>query len=283
MPSRARTWRLRTRRLDFGQVPSLMGVVNVTPDSFSDGGRFLEPAVAVDHGLRLAEEGAAVLDIGGQSTRPGASPVDPDEELRRVLPVVVQLCRQASVPVSIDTSSAQVARAALDAGAEIVNDVTGLTGDPEMVDLVVAQQPGVCVMHLQGTPRSMQDSPTYENVVEEIFAYLGKRRDALTAAGLDPSRIALDPGIGFGKTTEHNLTLLRQIGRFHDLGCPLLVGPSRKRFIGQVLDNPDLPRDAGTLGVVLTLARRGVQLVRVHDVAPARQALALFAASGGLD
>ena len=259
-----------------------MGVINVTPDSFSDGGRFFEPAAAVEHGLRLAAEGADVLDVGGESTRPYSAAVDTDEELRRVMPVVEALCRRTSLPVSIDTSKAAVAREALAAGAQIVNDVTGLTGEAAMVEAALEYGAGVCVMHMPATPRTMQDHPTYTDVVADVMAYLDGRRNSLTAAGIEPERIALDPGIGFGKTTEHNLALLKAAWRLHALGCPVLVGPSRKRFIGEVLSDNEADRTAGTIGVALSLARQGVQVIRVHDVAPVRQALLLYEATGGL-
>jgi len=275
-------WQLRRRTLAAGRIPLLMGVVNVTPDSFSDGGKFFEADAAVEHGLRLAEEGADLLDVGGQSTRPGSEPVDADEELRRVVPVVAELCRRTFLPVSIDTDKSAVAREALAAGAEVINDVTALCGDPAMIRLAAESGCGVCAMHMRGTPRTMQQEPVYEDVVEEIFAYLHERRDALIAAGVKQSRIALDPGIGFGKTTEHNLTLLRRAARLHDLGCPLLVGHSRKRFIGEVLGDNAADRAAGTVGVSLALARKGVQVLRIHDVAAVRQALVLHEASGGL-
>jgi len=275
-------WRLRTATLRFGKIPLLMGVVNVTPDSFSDAGRFLDPAAAVEQGLRLAAEGAALLDIGGQSTRPGAEPVTAAEELRRVVPVVAALAGQAPVPVSIDTDKALVAREALDAGAEAINDVTALGGDPNMLPLAAEAGCGLCAMHMQGTPRTMQQDPVYADVVEEVFAFLAARRDALTAAGVGRERIALDPGIGFGKTTEHNLALLRNAARLHELGCPIVIGHSRKRFIGRVLGDSGADRTAGTIGVGLSLARRGVQVLRVHDVAAVRQALLLFEAGGGL-
>ncbi len=260
-----------------------MGIVNVTPDSFSDGGRYFDASRAVDHALRLVEQGADLLDIGGESTRPYAEPVDVDEELQRVAPVVADVCRRTSVPVSIDTYKAAVARAALDAGAEIINDVTGMVHDPAMPALAAESGAGVCVMHMQGTPQTMQDDPGYDDVVEDVFCYLAARRDALIAAGVAKERICLDPGIGFGKTHEHNLTLLAACRRFHALGCPLLVGPSRKGFIGKVLDDTEADRAAGTIGVVLALAVQGVQIVRVHDVGPVRQALLLFEASGGLE
>ncbi|MBN1588951.1 MAG: dihydropteroate synthase [Pirellulales bacterium] len=259
-----------------------MGVVNVTPDSFSDGGRFLEPSAAVDHALELIDAGAELLDVGGESTRPHAAPVDTDEELRRAMPVVERLCDQTNVPLSIDTRKAQVAREAIAAGAEIINDVTGLAGDPRMVEVAVESHAAVCAMHMLGTPETMQDDPTYANVVGEVRDYLAGRRDVLVAAGVDRQRICLDPGIGFGKTTEHNLALVGRAGEFHSLGCPLLFGPSRKAFIGRVLADPETDRTAGTIGVTLALARSGVQIIRVHDVAEIREALVLFEAAGGL-
>jgi dihydropteroate synthase len=282
-PQRAGTWKLRRRTLQFGRRPLLMGIVNVTPDSFSDGGAFFDHRVAIEQGLRLAEQGADILDVGGESTRPYSAPVALDEELRRVMPVVEALCRQTSVPVSIDTSKAEVARRAVVAGAEIINDVTGFEGDPDMISVARESDVGVCAMHMQGTPRSMQDNPTYDDVMMEIHDYLRQRRDALLAAGIEPARICLDPGIGFGKTHEHNLTLVSNCWRFHDLGCPLLVGHSRKGFIGKVLGDKSADRTAGTIGVAMALARQGVQILRVHDVAPVREALLLFEASGGLD
>jgi len=280
---RAGVWRIgRGREIRFARLPVLMGVVNVTPDSFSDGGRFAEPAAAIAHGLALVAQGADLLDVGGESTRPGAAPVEADEELARVLPVVRGLARQTSVPLSIDTSKAVVARAALEAGARVINDVTALAGDPEMPAVAREYEAGVCAMHMQGTPRTMQNAPAYDDVVGHVLDFLARRRDRLVEAGIDREQIALDPGIGFGKTTEHNLALLRSIGRFHALGCPVLVGPSRKRIIGEILGDPSADRTAGTVGASLALARAGVQILRVHDVAAGRHALLLFDASGGL-
>jgi dihydropteroate synthase len=264
-----------------GTIPLLMGVVNVTPDSFSDGGRFFAPEAAVEHGLRLAAEGADLLDIGGQSTRPGAAPVPPEEELRRVLPVVAALSRQTAVPISLDTCSPPVARACLDTGVEAINDITALA-DPAMLALAAASRCGVCAMHMRGAPPSMQNDPQYGDVVAEVLAWLAARRDALTAQGIAAQRIALDPGIGFGKTAAHNLAILNHLARYRELGCPLLVGLSRKAFIGQALGNPSLDRTAGTIGAALAAARQGVEILRVHDVAAVRQALLLFAAAGGM-
>lgn len=279
----ASQWVLRTRALEFGRLPRLMGIVNVTPDSFSDGGQFLEPQAAVDHALRLVAEGADIIDIGGESTRPFSTPVPAEEELRRVLPVITALAGRIAVPISIDTSKALVAREALQAGAEIINDVTALAGDPEMVSVAAEWRAAVCIMHMQGTPQTMQISPTYQDVVAEVFQFLRHRRDALAAAGIPPERMALDPGIGFGKTTEHNLQLLRNTWRLHELGCPILVGHSRKGFITRVAgDRPGDPL-GGTVAVALALARQGVQVLRVHDVGLVRQALVLFEAVGGLE
>lgn len=279
---RARRWVLRTRTLEFASLPRLMGIVNVTPDSFSDGGRFFEPRAAVDHALALAAQGADIIDIGGESTRPFSTPVPAEEELRRVIPVIAALAGRIGVPISIDTSKAVVAKEAIQAGAEIINDVTGLTGDPAMVALAAETQAAVCIMHMQGTPQTMQINPTYRNVVEEVGAFLRHRRDALVEAGIPPERVAVDPGIGFGKTTEHNLQLLRNAWQFHELGCPVLVGHSRKGFIARVAGDRHADPLGGTVGVALALARQGVQVLRVHDVGLIRQALVLFEATGGL-
>jgi dihydropteroate synthase len=264
-----------------GDIPHLMGIVNVTPDSFSDGGRFLDARAAADHALRLVDEGAHILDVGGQSTRPYSTPVDVEEELRRVMPVVEAVRKRTPTPISIDTSKARVAREAVDAGAGIINDVTGFESDPAMLEVALKAGAGVCVMHMRGTPQNMQDDPHYEDVVGEVFQYLRRRRDALVSSGIEPDRIALDPGIGFGKKTRHNLELLRSAWRFHELGCTVLVGHSRKGFIGKVLGDPEADRTSGTVGVALALAQQGVQVLRVHDVAPVRQALLLFQAAGG--
>jgi dihydropteroate synthase len=282
-PTRARQWQLKTRSLTFTKQPLLMGIVNVTPDSFSDGGQFLNPDRAIEHALQLVSEGANLLDIGGESTRPYAEPVSTKEELARILPVVEALAKLTSVPLSIDTSKAEVARAAIAAGAEILNDVTGLTGDAHMPAVARETGVGVCAMHMQGTPQTMQDHPHYEDVIEDIYAYLQSRAEALLAAGVQRERICLDPGIGFGKTHQHNLTLAADCARFHALGFPVLIGHSRKGFIGKVLGDKALNRTAGTIGVALALARQGMQVLRVHDVRPVREALQLFAACGGID
>jgi dihydropteroate synthase len=275
-------WQLRTRRLDFPRRPLVMGIVNVTPDSFSDGGRFLDVHAAVDHALKLAADGADLLDIGGESTRPYSEPVSAEDELRRVLPVVEQLTRHVQVPISIDTSKSMVARAAIDAGAEIINDVTGLEGDPDMIAVALESNAGVCAMHMQGTPQTMQVNPTYVDVVSEVREYLKRRRDALIAAGIPQEQICLDPGIGFGKTHEHNIELMAHCREFHVLDCPLLVGHSRKGFLGKLIGDKEADRTYATVGAALSLATQGVQIVRVHDVRPVREALAAFEATGGV-
>ena len=258
-----------------------MGIVNVTPDSFSDGGQFLRCATRPSTTrLQLAADGADLLDIGGESTRPYAEPVDADEELRRVLPVIEQLAAQVDVPISIDTSKAAVARAAIDAGAEIINDVTGLTGDPEMIAVAVETGVGVCAMHMQGTPQTMQDNPTYDDVVAEVREYLRERRDALVAAGIARERICLDPGIGFGKTHEHNIDADGALPRVSRAGLSAAGRPLAQRVSWAsssatrkptARTRPSARRSA--------LAVQGVQIVRVHDVRPVREALLAFEAT----
>ncbi len=277
---RATHWQVRQRRLPLAGRPLLMGILNVTPDSFSDGGRFSDVAAAVDHAAHLVAVGADILDIGGESTRPYSDPVGAQEELDRVMPVLERLAPRLDVAFSIDTSKALVARAAIGAGASIINDVTGLQGDAEMIATACDTGAGVCVMHMQGTPQTMQDDPTYHDVVQDVFEFLQARRDELVSAGIDQGRIALDPGIGFGKGREHNLSLLRNCYRLHELGCPLLVGHSRKGFIGKVTgDESAEGAIAGTIGVAIALANQGVQILRVHDVAAVRQALLLYEAT----
>ncbi len=279
---RATEWRLRNRTLALPALPLWMGILNVTPDSFSDGGKFVDVVRAFDHACDLIEQGADIIDVGGESTRPNATPVTAAEEIDRVMPLIERLSGLIEVVVSIDTSKAVVASLAVAAGAEIINDVTALGGDPEMLATAVATGAGVCAMHMQGTPQTMQDNPQYADVVRDIHAYLAARRDALLAAGVEQARICLDPGIGFGKTHAQNLELMADCGQFHDLGCPLLVGHSRKGFLGKIIGDGQAERTAATVGGALALARQGVQVVRVHDVRPAREALLAFAASGGL-
>ncbi|MFM8519831.1 MAG: dihydropteroate synthase [Solirubrobacterales bacterium] len=251
----------------------VMGIVNVTPDSFSDGGLYLDPEQAVSHGLELLDEGADLVDLGGESTRPGAEPVAPEEELRRVTPVVERLAERATV--SIDTSKAVVAEAAIGAGAEMVNDVTALRGDPEMAATCAEAGVEVVLMHMLGEPRTMQEDPAYGDVVEEVLEFLVERARIAEEAGIAREKIWIDPGIGFGKTAEHNFALLAATDRFVETGYRVLVGPSRKRFIGSLDGSGEAERVGGTVAACLVAARKGASAVRVHDVAPVFQALAL--------
>ena len=250
-----------------------MGIVNVTPDSFSDGGKFLDPSAAIAHGLQLVADGADILDIGGESTRPGAEPVSEREELRRVIPVIEALAQQVFIPLSIDTMKARVAREALRAGASVVNDVSGLLADPQMESVCAATDCGLIVMHMQGSPQTMQLTPSYLDVVAEVRGFFEARLRDLTAAGIAAERIMFDPGIGFGKTAEHNLELLSHLAQLRVGDRPLLVGHSRKRFLKRLVGREVDERSSGTLGVALALAAQGVDLIRVHDVALLRDAL----------
>jgi dihydropteroate synthase len=257
--------------------PKLMGVVNVTPDSFSDGGLFLDEEAAVAHGEELARDGASILDVGGESTRPGAEEVSVEEERGRVEPVVAALA-EVGHEVSIDTSKSEVARAALEAGAAIVNDVTALGHDPDIAALVAEEDAGLVLMHMQGEPRTMQANPTYDDVVEEVKAFLVERTEAAVAAGVAEERIWLDPGIGFGKTLEHNLELLRRLGELRELGRPLVVGTSRKSFIGKIDGSEVGERLGGTIASSVLAAAEGADVLRVHDVREAAEALKVAAA-----
>jgi dihydropteroate synthase len=256
----------------------VMGVVNVTPDSFSDGGAYLDPEAAVAHGLELEEQGAAILDIGGESTRPGAPPVALDEELRRVLPVLERL-GGAAAKLSVDTSKAHVAQRALQAGATFVNDVTALRGDPAMASVVAAHGVDCCLMHMLGDPRTMQEDPRYGDVVDEVKAFLEERLQFAVAQGIAEERIVLDPGIGFGKTVGHNLELLGRIDELVALGRPVLVGSSRKSFIGRLTGRGVDERVAGTIATNVLAYAGGARLFRVHDVAPVHDALTVAAAT----
>jgi dihydropteroate synthase len=258
-----------------------MGIVNVTPDSFFDGGRFEDPQSAVEHGRRLVEEGADILDIGAESTRPGSLPVDEAEELRRLIPVVAALAQSVSVPISVDTSKAAVAQAAIRAGAVMVNDVTALRGDQAMVDVIARTGVAVVLMHMQGTPRTMQQAPAYEDVVEEVAEFLSQQARFAIARGVAKSRIVLDPGIGFGKVLTHNLDLLAHLRTLTTLGFPVLVGPSRKGFIGQLTKQSVEARAWGTAGVVALAVNQGASILRVHDVAPMRDVVNVAAAISG--
>jgi dihydropteroate synthase len=267
-------WRCRDRELPLGERTLVMGIVNVTPDSFSDGGMFDDAEAAVKHGLQLLEEGADVLDVGGESTRPGSDAVGEDEERARVLPVVEGLRREApEALLSVDTRKATVARDALAAGADVVNDI-GAGSNPGMFDVVASARAGMILMHMRGEPKTMQADPHYDDVVAEVREFLAERLEAANAAGIGRDHLCIDPGIGFGKTLEHNLALLRLIGSFRELGAPVLVGVSRKRFIGE-LSGADDPagRLEGSVGAAVWCASQGVEMVRVHDVGATVRAL----------
>jgi len=259
-------WRVGERAFDCSERTLVMAILNVTPDSFSEDGRYFDPEEAVRHAARMVSEGADVIDVGGESTRPGSDPVPVDEEIRRVLPVIERIVEQDSnVPISIDTRKAEVADRALLAGATVVNDVSA-GGDPGMFDVVRKHDAAIVLMHMKGEPKTMQQSPEYEDVVGEVHEFLRERVEASEFAGIEAERIAIDPGIGFGKNLEHNLELMRRIDAFLDLGRPVLVGPSRKRFIGAILDAPEDERVEGTIGAVAWMVSRGAHVVRVHDV-----------------
>jgi dihydropteroate synthase len=257
--------------------PTLMGVVNVTPDSFSDGGLFLEPEAAIAHGVQLVDDGADILDVGGESTRPGAEAVEAEVELARTEPVVADLAALGHT-VSIDTSKLAVAEAALDAGAEIVNDVTALRGDPEIGPLCADRNAVLVLMHMRGNPRTMQESPEYDDVVDDVRSFLGERIEAAVAAGVEEERIWIDPGIGFGKTPDHNLVLLRRLGELREVGRPILVGTSRKSFIGKIDGSEAGDRIGGTIASSVLAAAEGADVLRVHDVAEVAQAARVAAA-----
>ena len=269
-------WQTSRRTFDLANRGVIMGIVNVTPDSFSDGGTFGDTDAAVAHGLRLAAEGAEILDIGGESTRPGAAAVSADEEQRRVLPVIEKLAASTKVAISIDTSKAAVARAALQAGAEIINDVTALQGDPDMTTVAAETGAGVILMHMRGTPRTMQQDPAYENVVTEVADFLRERMAAAIAAGLSKDHIAIDPGIGFGKTVEHNLQLIAGLRTLADLRYPVVLGASRKSFLATAAGCEEMTdRDTFTAALTALGYGLGARLFRVHAVRPNLQALRL--------
>ena len=260
-----------------------MGIVNVTPDSFSDGGQFADADAAVAHALRLVSEGADIVDVGGESTRPGARPVDADEEADRVLPVIRAVRARFEGPISIDTRKAEIARGAVEAGADIVNDVSALSADPRMADVARESGAGVVLMHMRGTPETMQERPEYDRVVEDVAAYLTQRMRALSDAGLDPENLCVDPGIGFGKTLEHNLALLRGIPQLSRLDRPVMIGLSRKSFLGALTGREVDERVAANLAAMSYCVMKGAHVMRVHDVkasVDARRVLMALAAKG---
>jgi len=272
-------WKCGSRELIIAHEPLIMGILNVTPDSFSDGGCFLDPPQAVDQALRMIADGASIIDVGGESTRPGAPAVPPDEQLRRVLPVIKGIAQQSHSALSIDTTSSRVAHEALEAGACIINDVSGLTHDPDMPDVARATGAGIVIMHMQGSPRTMQQNPQYGNCVADIYNWLQSRVADLKAAGIEANSMVIDPGIGFGKKLCHNLEILHGLAHFTALGLPLLVGVSRKRFIGTV-GQAEIPGDRlpGSLAALTCAVMNGAAIMRVHDVAASLQAARVAAA-----
>jgi dihydropteroate synthase len=276
MPAPARALRCAAKTLDLS-TPVVMGVLNVTPDSFSDGGRFLSPAAAIEQGLRLAAEGAALIDVGGESTRPGAAPVSVAEELARVVPVVRALSERTTAVISVDTSKPQVMQAAAAAGAGLINDVRALR-EPGALAAARASGCAVCLMHMQGEPGTMQQAPSYRDVLAEVQAFLGERVDACLAAGLQPDQLLIDPGFGFGKTFEHNLTLLRGLAELARADVPLAVGLSRKALLGKLTGRAAHERLYGSVALAVIAALHGARLIRAHDVAATVDALKVVAA-----
>ncbi|MHB8880800.1 MAG: dihydropteroate synthase [Thermodesulfovibrionales bacterium] len=253
--------------LDFTRRTYIMGIINTTPDSFSEGGADLEPSSAIEHALRMVDEGADILDIGGESSRPGSDPVTAEEEVRRTIPVIEALAKKTAVPLSIDTCKAVVAQRALEAGASIINDISGLRSDPGMPKLVASAGVPVVIMHMKGTPKSMQVNPVYDALIPEILGYFRESLHLAARAGISEEMIILDPGIGFGKTFDHNLEIINKLDAFRPLGRPILIGPSRKAFIGKLLGNaPPAGRLEGTAAVVAASILHGAHIIRVHDV-----------------
>jgi len=271
----------RTILRDDDPIPKVMGIVNLTPDSFSERGPALDPSDSVAHARRLVAGGADLLDLGGESSRPGSLPVALDEELRRVVPIVEALSSQVAIPISIDTTKAEVAARALGAGAVIINDISALGADPQMVGVAARSGAGVVLMHMQGVPRTMQVDPRYNDVVTEVHDFLAYRVEWALSHGIPRERIAVDPGIGFGKTGEHNLQILRNLDRFANLGCVILIGTSRKGFLGSVTGRPMAERAAASVASSLAACLRGARVVRVHDVAPMVDAIRIWTAVHG--
>ena len=270
-------WKLGKRSVNLSRSGLIMGVLNVTPDSFSDGGQFVDEEAAFRHAVRMVGEGAAILDIGGESSRPGSEPVPVEEELRRVIPAVQRIrARFSDLFISIDTYKAETARQALAAGADIVNDISALRGDREMIEVLKQSESGLILMHMRGTPKTMQIDPRYQDVIGEVLEFLRSRRDELVRSGIDPARIAIDPGYGFGKRVQDNVELVRQLGRFAELGQPIVVGISRKSMIAHLLGDPKLPSEDRmwpTVALTSLLREKGAQIFRVHDVRPNLEAL----------
>ena len=267
-------------RLDLGDRTHLMGVLNVTPDSFSDGGRYFSPALAVARGVAMAQEGADIIDIGGESTRPYSRRLPAEEEMARVIPVIRQLSREIHIPISIDTYKSRVASEAIDAGASMINDISALRLDPQMATVAAKADVPVILMHMQGTPESMQLHPHYDHLLEEVIDFLKRAIERSRSAGIKEDRIILDPGIGFGKTFDHNLSVIHHLEKFQALEKPLLVGPSNKAFIGKILDREAHERDGGTMAVVAACALKGAHIIRVHNVEMAAETVKIIDAIG---
>lgn len=259
-------WQCRDRRVEFGERTRVMGILNVTPDSFSDGGRFFDSRQAIEHGLQMARDGADMIDVGGESSRPGAEPVPVEEELKRVVPVIKALSGETDCLLSVDTRKARVAEASLAAGAHLINDITALTHDPAMPAVARDQGAGVILMHMRGDPKTMQLAPAYGDVVEEVAGYLEQRIRDLEGVGLSRHSLAVDPGIGFGKTVEHNVSLIARVDRLAHLGRPVVIGLSRKSFIGTITGREVQDRLPGSLAATAYVIQRGAHVIRVHDV-----------------
>jgi dihydropteroate synthase len=265
--------RLKDYTLPTGERTCIMGVLNVTPDSFSDGGEYTDPAHAIERVKRMIEEGVDVIDIGGESSRPGAKPVTPEEELRRIMPVIKGIKTSINVPISVDTYKSEVAREALEAGASLINDISALRKDPRMAGTIAEFDAGIVLMHMKGTPERMQDAPYYDDVIEEICEYLSGSIEIAVRAGIDPEKIIVDPGIGFGKRLEDNLTIIRELGRLEELEKPMLIGTSRKSFIGELTGKPAHSRVFGTAASVVLAVMNGACIIRVHDVGPMKDVI----------
>ncbi|MBU1628211.1 dihydropteroate synthase [bacterium] len=272
------TFRMKDKIIELNSDTELMGVVNITPDSFCDSGRYIDKYAAIDHVLKMVENGASIIDIGGESSRPNSLPVSGKEELNRILPVLRALKGKLSVPVSVDTYKSQVASVALEEGADIINDISALRFDKELPDLIAKHKAGVILMHMKGSPRNMQDNPQYGNVVDEITSFLKERVEFALSAGISKESIMIDPGIGFGKNLHHNLSIFKGIDHFKNLDLPLLIGPSRKTFIGQITGKGVCERIFGTAGVIAYCALKGVNVIRVHDVTQMKDVVALVKA-----
>ncbi|MGB2979987.1 MAG: dihydropteroate synthase [Candidatus Zixiibacteriota bacterium] len=269
------TMRFENRNVDFSSRTHIMGVLNVTPDSFSDGGKFFKSDDAVRQGMKMIEEGADTIDVGGESTRPGSDPLPTEEELSRVIPVIKSMSAKTDVPISIDTYKAEVARRALDAGAQMINDISALRFDPKMKEVASKYKVPIVLMHIKGTPKEMQKDPYYDDVIVEITEYLRQSIKIAEDAGIDREKIIIDPGIGFGKRLRDNLNILKNLKKFSILGCPILIGCSRKSFIGKILDLPAEERLEGSLAALAVAVMNGVNIVRVHDVKESERVVSL--------